>query len=169
MTQRLTHLLSHTNTHRETHTAAFTCCTEGGLRSTETMCSDPARLIRCTSSTLPQPPQRLPRSSPHPGYVCPPICVSSNHSSPPPFTLPFFYFHIPQAKEITFFVPLFLKSFTYSTSADYRVVKVFPHLSSLPVRTVSGGSSLSPGMKLTVRVSADLSHPSSHPLPSPAD
>lgn len=64
-------------------------------------------LIRCTSRTLSQPPQRLPCSSPHPGYVCPPICVSSNHSSPPPFILPFLHFHILLAKERTFLCSFF--------------------------------------------------------------
>lgn len=45
MTQQLTHLLcerAHTHTVMNTNTAASTCCTEGGLRSTETMWSDPA-------------------------------------------------------------------------------------------------------------------------------
>lgn len=37
------------------------------------------------------------------------------------------------------------------------------------MRAVSGGSSLSPGMKLTASVPSDLSHPSSFPLLSPAD
>lgn len=106
-TQQLTHLLSKTNAHRDAHTAAFTRAPREAYAALKPCALIQLVLIRCTSRTLSQPPQRLPCSSPHPGYVCPPICVSSNHSSPPPFILPFLHFHILLAKERTFLCSFF--------------------------------------------------------------
>lgn len=90
MTQRLTHLLC---THTHTHAASSTCRTKGGLRSAETMCSDPARTHPLhIQHTLTEPPQSLHRDlRAHPlspvMFVCPSACLLITLSSfHPPLT-----------------------------------------------------------------------------------
>lgn len=104
----------------ERHSNSPTCSRRQTHTETHTPQRSPGRLTQHSNHVLwssssssaahpehSQPPQRLPCSSPHPGYVCPPICVSSNHSSPPPFILPFLHFHILLAKERTFLCSFF--------------------------------------------------------------
>lgn len=80
MTQQLTHLLCK-RTRSHTHTLqpppALPRESYAGLKPCALI--QPI-LIPCASSTHSEPPQRLPRSSPLPGYVCPPICLSSDCS-----------------------------------------------------------------------------------------
>ena len=73
-------------------------------------------LIPCTSSTHSEPLQRLPHSSPLPGSVCLPICLSSDHSLllPPPSLC----FHTLLPEKITWNFQFFFKFFTHSVLAD---------------------------------------------------
>lgn len=94
MTQQLTHLLhKHTHTLIHTHAAASTCCTEGGLRRAETMCSDPARphprRIQHTLGASAETPALIPSSW---------LCLSTHlpvfrSLPPPPSTLLSSHFH----------------------------------------------------------------------------
>lgn len=137
------------------------------------MCSDPARThplhIQHTHS-------HTHRASTETSVLIPSprLCLSAHlpvfsSLSPPPSTLPS-HFHTLLPEKLTCIFLFFLKIlYTLHLGRLARVINVFPRRGSLPVRAVSGGSSLSPGMELTASVPSDLSHPSSLPLPSPAD
>ena len=88
MTQQLTHLLhKHTHTHTLIHTHALQpppAVPREAYAGLKPCALIQPVLIPGASSTHSEPPQRLPRSSPLPGCVCPPICLSSDHSFPLP-------------------------------------------------------------------------------------
>lgn len=95
---RATQQLTHKRTQRRTHCSAHPR-TEGGSRSTQTMCSDPAHPLHI-QNTLPasaETPVLIPSSW---------LCLSAHLCVFKPlisfFILPFLHFHILLAKERTF-------------------------------------------------------------------
>lgn len=101
MTQQLTHLLcKHTHSHAHTLQPPPAVPREAYAALKPCAVIQPV-LIPCTSSTHSKPPQRLPHSSHPPGYVCPPICLSSDHSLP---LLPSSHFHTSLRSNLNFSV-----------------------------------------------------------------
>lgn len=97
-TQQLTHKRTQRRTQRRTHCSAHPR-TEGGSRSTQTMCSDPARPLHIQNA--------LPASAETPVLIPSSwLCLSAHLCVFKPlissFILPFLHFHILLAKERTF-------------------------------------------------------------------